>query len=169
MKAFWTTLILLMGCAVPSAQAADVTFNISGKITPSSCDVTLGSGQTVPLGTYSTNVLDRVGKITDLKPFEITLENCPQNYNDVQIKFSGSTASPNTQLLALQPDGATNVGIAIYDNDKTTLIPLDNWSAGKSVSTAQSTTLTFYAAYMSMGQVTQGQANAEATFTLSYN
>lgn len=169
MKAFWTKFILLIGFAVPFAQAADVTFNINGKIKLSPCEVTLGSGQTVPLGTYSTDFLDSPGKITYLQPFEITLDNCPQNYNDVQIKFEGNVATPNPQLLALQPGGAENVGIAIYDNDKTTQIPLNSWSTGKSVSAAQSTTLTFYAAYMSMGKVTQGHANADATFTLSYN
>ncbi|WP_422528275.1 fimbrial protein [Serratia fonticola] len=169
MKTFWTNLILLIGFVVPFVHAADVTFNINGKIKLSPCEVTLGNGQTVPLGTYSTDFLDSVGKVTDLKPFEITLDNCPMNYKDVQIKFEGTAATPNAQLLALQPGGAENVGIAIYDNDKTTLIPLNTWSAGKSVSTAQSTTLTFYAAYMSMGKVAEGHANSDATFTLSYN
>lgn len=169
MKNFWTNLILLIGFVVPFAHAGDVTFNITGKIKYSPCEVTLGKEQTVSLGTYSTDFLNRVGQVTDLQPFEITLDNCPLNYNDVQIKFEGNAATPNAQLLALQPGGAENVGIALYDNDKTTLIPLNTWSAGKSVSTGQSTTLTFYAAYMSMGKVTEGNANSDATFTLSYN
>jgi len=169
MKICWTKLILLIGFAAPFTQAADVIFNISGTINPFPCEVTLGKRQTVPLGTYSTHFLNSVGKVTDLKPFEITLDNCPQNHNNVQIMFGGNAAAPNAQLLALQPGGATNVGIAIYDKDKTTLIPLNSWSAAKSVTTTQSTTLTFYAAYMSMGNVTEGHANSDATFTLSYN
>ncbi len=171
MKTVWTNLILLIGFATPFAHAADVTFNINGKIKITPCEVTLGNRQTVSLGTYSTDSLDFVGKNTDLQPFDITLDNCRLNYNNVQIKFEGNVATPNTQLLALQPGGAENVGIAIYDNDKTTLIPLNTLStgAGKSVSTGQSTTLTFYAAYMSMGKVTEGNANSDATFTLSYN
>ena len=64
---------------------------------------------------------------------------------------------------------AKNVGIALYDSDKTSLIDINSASSGKIVSTEEATTLTFYAAYQATGKVTEGEANADINFTLSYN
>ncbi|MBW5407588.1 fimbrial protein [Morganella morganii] len=152
-----------------ATYAADVVFNITGKIEESACEIIVGNGQTVSLGFFSTGYLQSVGDITPMKPFSITLDNCPDNYNDVQVTFEGDAVPGNPQLLKLQSGGAQNVGIAIYDSDKTTLIPLNTASSGKSVTTTEETALTFYAAYMSTGTVTEGVANADVSFTVSYH
>ncbi|AJJ12805.1 fimbrial family protein [Yersinia rohdei] len=165
----WRSLFLLPLMTISATQAADVIFNISGTIKNGSCIVTSGNNQKVDLGTYSTKFLDNVGKTTPLKPFEITLDNCPANYNGVQVMFEGEMNSQNTQLIAVQSGGANNVGIALYDNDKTTIIPINSKTSGKSVTVNGKTTLAFYAAYMSTGEVTDGSANADISFTISYN
>lgn len=169
MVALWKTGFFLLGCVIPVTHAADVVFNITGKIANSACEVGVGGTQTVRLGTFSAGYLQNIGEITQLEPFDITLGNCPYDYSNVQVTFIGDVASGNTQLLALQPGGAENVGIAIYEKDKTSLIPLNVASSGKSVSATEATTLTFYAAYMSTGTVTEGDANADVNFTISYN
>lgn len=163
------SLFFLPLMALPMAQAADVVFNISGAIKNGSCNVTSDNNQKVDLGMYSTNFLDGVGKTTPLKPFEITLDNCPMNYSGVQVTFEGEVNSQNNQLVAVQSSGAKNVGIALYDSDKTTIIPVNSSASGKSVAINQATTLTFYAAYMSTGEVTDGSANADISFTIVYN
>lgn len=169
MRISWKNIAFLLVCGTSTAQAADVMFNINGTIKNAACSVSFGNNQTVPLGTFSTGYLNSAGKKTPLQPFMITLDNCPYNYNDVQVTFEGDIATGNPQLLALQSGGAQNVGVAIYDSDKTSLIPLNTSSSGKSVSTTQETTLTFYAAYQSTGTVTEGAANADVSFTVSYN
>lgn len=153
----------------PMVKAADVQFNITGIISNSACTVTFGNNQTVKLGTYSTRYLDSVGKSTPLIPFSIIVSDCPQNYQNVQVLFEGDTASGNSELVALHPGGAENVGIALYDSDKVSIIPLNNLSSGKEVSTTQETVLQFYAAYQSTGVVSEGDANADVNFTISYN
>ncbi len=169
MAALWKTSFFLLSCVIQVAHAADVVFNITGKIANSACEVSVGGTQTVRLGTFSTGYLQHTGEITPLEPFDITLGSCPYDYTNVQVTFSGDVASGNTQLLGLQPGGAENVGIAIYEKDKISLIPLNVASSGKSVSTTEDTTLTFYAAYMSTGAVIEGDANADVSFTISYN
>ncbi|HGM5492472.1 TPA: fimbrial protein [Serratia fonticola] len=165
----WRSLFLLPPMMMPMAQAADVIFNISGSIKNGSCTVTSGNNQKVDLGMYSTQFLDGVGKVTPLKPFEIILDNCPINYSGVQVSFVGEENLQNTQLIAVQSGGAKNVGIALYDDDKITVIPVNSMTLGKNVSTSQATTFTFYAAYMATGEVTEGHANADISFTISYN
>ncbi|MFC0229389.1 fimbrial protein [Serratia aquatilis] len=169
MRIFWKSFAFLLISCTSTLQAADVIFNITGIIKNASCSVSFGNNQTVPLGTFSTGYLNSVGKKTPLQPFMIKLDNCPNNYDDVQVTFEGDIDAGNPQLLALQPGGAQNVGVAIYDSDKTSLIPINTASSGKSVSTTQETTLTFYAAYQSTGTVTEGAANADVSFTVSYN
>ncbi|AHM75046.1 fimbrial protein [Yersinia hibernica] len=169
MTLLWRGLFLALLIAAPVVQAADVAFNITGSLKYSPCTVTVGASQNVALGMYSTNFLGGVGETTPLKPFEITVDNCPKNYNDVQVTFEGDVVAENTQLIALQPGGAKNVGIILYDSDKKTVIPVNSATAGKRVSTDQATTLTFYAAYMSTGKVSDGSANADVSFTISYN
>lgn len=165
----WKKGFFFWAVCVPATYGADVQFNITGKIEESACEVSVGGEKTVSLGFFSTRYLQAVGDITPVKPFYITLDNCPDNYNNVQVMFEGDIATGNPQLLAVQPGGAQNVGIAIYEDDKSTLIPLNAASLGKSVSMTQETTLTFYAAYMSMGTVMEGTANADVGFTVSYN
>jgi len=165
----WKNIAFLLVCGTSTAQAADIIFNITGAIKNSACSVSFGNNQKVALGTFSTSYFNGGGVKTPLQPFTIRLDNCPDNFNDVQVTFEGDIAEGNTQLLALQPGGAENVGIAIYDSDKSSLIPLNAPSSGKSVSTVQETTLTFYAAYESTGVVTEGAANADVNFTVSYN
>ncbi len=169
MRTFCTGMLCLwLGCATV-AYGANVRFNITGIIKNAPCIVTVVNQQSVSLGTFSTGYLDNIGKITPLVPFYLTVDNCPQNYSHVQVVFTGDTVDGSPSLLALQPRGATNVGVVLYDSDKTSRIGINTASSDKTVSTGQPTILTFYAAYQSTGAVTEGKANADLSFTLSYN
>ncbi|MDH2368149.1 MULTISPECIES: fimbrial protein [Providencia] len=169
MRIFFSGVIgLLLGCVV-TAQASDIRFDISGVIKNGACSVSLVNTPSVFLGTFSTEYLDNLGKTTPLVPFQLTVDDCPQNYTNVQVTFTGEPLTENPQLIALQAGGAKNVGIALYDSDKTSLIDINSASSGKIISTEEATTLTFYAAYQATGKVTEGEANADINFTLSYN
>lgn len=154
--------------AIPSLQASDVTFNISGSLKHNPCTITTGANQNVDLGIYNINLLSGPGEITPLKPFEIKLNNCPPDSN-IQLKFEGDALTENSHLIALQSGGAENVGIVLYESDQKTVIPINSFSSPKTILTGQENILKFYAAYMATGTVTVGNSNANVNFTISYN
>lgn len=153
---------------IPDLQASDVTFNISGSIKYNPCTITTGANQNVELGTYNLNSFSSAGLISPPKLFEIKLDNCPSN-SSIQVMFAGDALAENNNLIALQPGGAENVGIILYESDQKTVIPINSMSTPKDVLMGQENILKFYAAYMTTGIVTVGKSNANISFTISYN
>ncbi|PFH11522.1 major type 1 subunit fimbrin (pilin) [Collimonas sp. PA-H2] len=170
--------ILLTGSAFGSiANAADGTINFTGNITTVACTVDPTSGVTpnpVLLGNVSTTAFPIFGSSAAPTMFSITLSACPATVTTARAKFDGPTAAGNPNLLALtgagSPGVATFVGIGIYEQDSSTLIPIGALSAPVPVLAANPTTpMNFIAKYVSTGTVTEGTANATSAFTISYN
>lgn len=165
-------MAILAGSALASvAQAADGTINFTGNITDVACTVTPGTKtQTVNLGTISSSGFGGAGSVSGASRFSVSLTSCPASVTTASVVFDGQPDTTNSSLLALTPGGASNVGVGIYEEDSTTLIPVASRSATKSLSTATDTTFNFIAKYVATGAtVSAGAANAVSDFTISYN
>lgn len=164
-----TALTALQGVA----QAADGTINFTGTITDVACTVdTNSASQTVNLGTVSSKAFTSSGSSAAPTRFGITLTNCPEAAANASVKFSGPANSANTSIIALTSgsDVATGVGVGIYEEDASTLIPLGTTSASKALSSTENTTLNFIAKYVATAaSVGTGVANATSDFTIVYN
>jgi len=155
------------------AQAADGNIEFTGAIVSNSCKVT-GTGSSdsnfgVTLGKVHTNALKNSGVTAAPTPFTIKLSDCV-SVTSASVTFDGTLDSNNKSLLKLSPvtDAATFVGIGIYESNSSTLIPLLNKSATKTLINGAAN-LEFVAKYVATGTATPGVANASATFTVNYN
>ena len=153
------------------SHAADVRFEITGEIKNTPCQITVVNDNqpTVNLGIYNTASMTQSGHSTDLVEFNIALEQCPADLNNVQFTFTGQSNSVNTQLLAVNAGGADNVGIAIYEDDGKAIVPLNEKSRGRSIQKNTKNMIAFYANYVATGAVTGGEANSTVDFSISYN
>ncbi|WP_074011109.1 fimbrial protein [Tatumella sp. UCD-D_suzukii] len=140
----WTANIITWGCTVSSAS----------------------SDMTVPLGTWSTRNFSS-GDYTTPVGFTISLSGC--NSNTVAATFTGTSDSTNSNYLALSSTStSSNVAIEIKNSDKQ-LLPLNTISSANAVDSSGNVTMSFFANYIGTGSnVTAGTANADATFTLTY-
>lgn len=167
-------LSLLAGAAfVSAAHAADGTINFTGTITDAACTVTPGSAsQNVALGTVSSTGFKAAGDTSAPTRFDIVLTACPAALTSASVKFDGLTHADNRSLLALSGAGtlATGVGVALFEDNSTTLIPVATGSASKTLNVGSDTTLSYIAKYMATTPtVTAGPANAVSDFTIAYN
>lgn len=155
------------------AHAADGSVNFTGNITDAACTVdTNSASQTVTLGNVSSSAFSAVGSTAAPTKFSINLTNCPETVTSASVKFDGRVNSTNNDLLSVNTDStATGVGVAIYESDSATQIPLLTSSVAQAIdSTAATNTLSFVAKYMATAaKVTAGSANAVTDFTIIYN
>ncbi|MBO2675583.1 fimbrial protein [Shewanella algae] len=171
MKKVLCVMLPVVALSTTTAFAADGTINFTGEITSAACTVDAASAnQNVALGTVNSSVFSGVGVVAAPTKFDITLTNCDAAVTSVNVSFDGPADSNNSQLLAL--DGASTaagVGIALYEDDATTLIPLATKSKSHSLNTGADTTISYVAKYMATASsVTAGSANASTNFTVSY-
>jgi len=171
------TLIALSLLAAPvafsSAYAADGSINFTGNITDAACTVdTDSASQTINLGTVSSKAFQAAGATAAPTKFDIKLTQCPVTVTSASVKFDGSIDSNNSDLLALSNSStAQGLGVAIYESNSATQIPLLTASAAQTIDSAAATnTLSFVAKYMATANtVTAGSANAVTDFTIVYN
>lgn len=152
--------------------ASDGTINFTGTITDTACTVdTSSANQTVNLGTVARTGFTAVGSTSAATKFTIGLTSCPSSVTAARVKFDGIANSTNSNLLSLNSDQtATNVGVGIYEQDGSTLIPLATQSASKTISSTATNTLTYVAKYYAVATpVGAGSANSTATFSIVYN
>ncbi|WP_406909113.1 fimbrial protein [Klebsiella oxytoca] len=167
-------ITLLAGSGLISlANAADGTINFTGIILESACTISAGHGsQSVVLGGVNKSAFTAAGNTAAPTKFSITLSSCPAAVTSARVTFDGKTDTANSSLLALTPGAgiATGVGIGIYEDNNTTIIPISVHSAAKTLSTTEQTTFNFIAKYVSTAAtVTAGPADAVSDFTISYN
>lgn len=153
-----------------TAFAADGTINFKGSITDVACEITTASAsQDVTLGNVSAKSFSAAGDTAAATKFTIKVSGCPDSISGAAVRFDGEVDAVNNQILALSPgESATNVGIAIYESDSSTLIPMQTDSATKSLESGDND-LNFIAKYYATSaNVTAGSANASTTFTITY-
>lgn len=163
-----------------AAHAADGTINFTGEILDSACTVdTSTSTQTVNLGKIPKSAFTGVGQVAAATRFSIVLNNCPAAVTSASVKFDGTADANDADILALSSgQTAQGVGVALYEEDGVTPVPLatqsksltlDTSSAGSPAVAANSNTMTFVAKYKATkATVVAGTANATSDFTITY-
>lgn len=158
--------------ALQTANAADGVINFTGNITGTACVVEPSAiAQPVDLGTVSTAAFaGGTGATAASKRFNIVLKSCPASVTTAKVRFDGTTNSANPSILSLSSgQTATNVGVALYEQDNATLIPVGSTSASVTLLEDVDNTLTYFAKYMSTGTtVGAGTANSSTSFTVTY-
>lgn len=152
--------------------AHDLTINLTGKIYDATCTLSADStNKSVPMATVSAKSFSQPGNTTSPVKFTLNLENCATDMNGVEVTMAGAADANNPKLLALDPasDTATGIAIALQDEDHT-LIPVNGTSKLYSLNPqGGNATLVFYAEYMATGgEVSAGEADASATFSMIY-
>lgn len=164
-------LSLLLSTTLP-AWAVDGTINFTGAITDTACKVDGASAnQNVTLGTVASSGFSGAGSVAAPTKFSIILTDCPASATTAQVSFDGNTSGTNPTLLSLgSGQTASNVGVAIYEEDGTTQIPVGVHSKAWNLSAKNANTLNYIAKYMATAStVGQGTANATTSFTVVYN
>ena len=157
--------------ALQATYAADGVINFNGTITGTACVVDPSAiSQPVELGTVSTAAFSGgSGATAAAKRFNIVLKSCPASVTSASVRFDGTTNTTNPSILALTTgQTATNVGVAIYEQDSATLIPVGTSSASVALQEDIDNTLTYFAKYMATGVVGAGSAKSSTSITVTY-
>lgn len=173
-KVLLASAVVLASMLAAQSYAAGGSIAITGSVIDKGCDVVGGVGSvTLELGVVAATAFSGVGTTQSAAPLNISLNNCPVGIGAVGVVFDGSVDALNADLLALTPaeDGAKGVGVAFYENDGATLIPMRHQSAYIDLAEGETTVeLDYVAKYMATSAaVTGGKADAVANFTLVYN
>ena len=143
-----------------------------GEIIAESCRVEAGDRQmVVTMGQIASNRFHATGEDAISVPFDIHLQECNTAVSQhVGVAFTGVADGKNPDVLSVGegPGIATGIGIALFDKDNS-LIPLNQPPRRWMQIYTGPTTLHFVAKYRATGkQVTGGVANAQASFSLTY-
>lgn len=171
-KIFVLTSTILGLPLANTAMAADGTIQFTGNIVDTACVVnTESKNQTVNLGNVATTAFSASGASAAPTRFTIKLTDCPSSITNASVRFDGTADANNSQILALNSgQTATNVGVAIYESNNTTLIPLTADSQQVTLTPDTTNELTYIAKYYATAYpVTAGTANATTSFTIIYN
>ncbi|MBL5903126.1 fimbrial protein [Serratia fonticola] len=153
------------------AIAADGKINFTGDILETACKVDTTT-QTVPMGTINKSAFSGPGDLAAPKKFSITLKDCPISVTSARVTFDGEADTANSSLLALNEAGAaTGVGLALFESDGSTPVPVSVASKAITLDTEASNinTLSYIAKYMATGPIVAGNGNATTDFTVIYN
>ncbi|WP_241627658.1 fimbrial protein [Rosenbergiella epipactidis] len=152
-----------------STYAAN-SVNFVGNVYNTACTLTVGNTGSVQMGNVLTGDFTAAGDTTRDVEFPVTFSGCPNAIPNAQIKFDGSADSVNSNLLAINTGTgmAKGLGIAIYEKNKTQILPLGTFSSSISL-TGGGATANFVAKYMATSStVSAGGANATANITVIY-
>jgi type 1 fimbria pilin len=176
----------VMTMAAGSAFAADAstsvvtvtggTVHFKGSLVDAACSVSTDSAdQIVDLGQHPLHDFKNVGDKSELRPFNIKLEDCDTTVaSTAAVAFSGAVDSTNTDLLAIDATagngaGASGVGIQILDEKSEVVTPDGSKFSAPHTLIDGENILNFKSQYVSTAaSPTAGQANADATFIMQY-
>lgn len=165
--------VVTVTCISFAANAADGTINFTGTILDSACTVdTSTANQSVNLGKVVKSAFEAKGSVAAATRFNIILNNCPDSVTSASVKFDGAADANDSSILSLASgQTAKGVGVAFYEEDEVTPIPLATASKSLNLNTVEknSNKMTFIAKYKAtMDKVVAGTANAASDFTISY-
>ncbi|MCG8709348.1 fimbrial protein [Brenneria sp. 4F2] len=169
-----TAVLASIPLVASSVFAADGTINFTGTVLNSACSVdSTATSTTVSLGNVSAASLGSVGSFAGGSPFKISMTNCPTTVSAASITFDGNSADGKT--LSLDNLGGTGiasgVGVALFEADGVTRIPLSTASKFITLDTSATSvvnTLNFIAKYVAIDTVSPGTANSSTNFTITY-
>ena len=146
-----------------------INFVISNTIKPivSSCTT---PSITVPLGKQYSNKFKGVGSVIGERAFSIKLNNCPAGINSISYRLDpvNSALDAVNGILALDPGGATGVGIKITDDNNAAVGLGVSREFLKSVAEGSYAIPLKAAYYKTSDTVVGGAANASMQFTITY-
>ncbi len=112
--------LLIVAAVASMANAADVTINISGKITDAPCtvDASGGANPSIKLGdNIASTTLASNGATSTWVPFSIKLINCPPSKNNIIATFTGTSDNADAGSLYANTGDAKNVAVQFTDAD----------------------------------------------------
>ena len=156
-------LPLLSAGAVQAAESGQVNF--TGQIMADSCVVS-STTQNVDLGLVSKSSIANAGMSSPKVPFSIDLSNCDAG-QPVMLKMTANAVGGETDII--QTTGAaTGVGVGVWESGAGSRLAIGNNSVSKAADGSGVLSFPFEAAYVSLGNVAAGTANATATFEVFY-
>ncbi|WP_241666519.1 fimbrial protein [Jejubacter calystegiae] len=173
---------LASGVFGTQALAADGTIYFEGKLTATTCDITVdgqASPATVVLPEVSTSLLQTLGETTADTGFSIELANCTgvtSTSTAAAFFENGSTVDTTTYNLLNTDegvtDGATNVQLQLLDQQ--TEQPLQVGNTSQTTNTTRidmssgSASLPYTVRYYAMGATTPGTVKSQVNFSIDY-
>lgn len=168
---------LTIASAAGTALASDGTITINGKVTDTTCDISVNGGNasnTVTLPTVSTSALASTGATAAPTPFDIVLSGCTGSAQTSASTFfeTGVNVDSNSGRLnnAATDDAATNVQIELLNKDSgvinigSALEQGDVWTAFDQ----DNTKMTYIAQYYATAQATAGNVSTSVTYSIVY-
>ncbi|AHG20871.1 hypothetical protein Z042_15620 [Chania multitudinisentens RB-25] len=153
----------------------EINIELRGNIVNYSCVVAAESRNlSVELGSWPTRFLQGTAGGTPEVPFTLQLSGCPGE-KTLQVYFAGQSADGAAHLLGLSNDStATNVGVALLNQNKEPLPPNAFGSSNTAVTTDANgnATLHYYARYAviaAASPIQAGSANASAALMIDYD
>ena len=181
----YTTALSAVALVISSAFAASVfaadgTITINGKITDTTCTISVDGGSndaTVTLPTVSSSSLAASGQTAGATPFNISLSNCSgtslntdSTYFEPGAYVDSVTGRLNIDTTA--SDAATNVQVELLNANMSAIV------AGASVANGQNDvpvdisagngTLNYFAQYYATGASTAGSVTTQVDYTMTY-
>ncbi len=146
----------------------------SGSVVAGTCSIAAGDAtKSVLLPGVPNSVLASQGDEAGAVPFSLTFENC--TVGDVAYAhFSPVTNMANIDGSHIKNTGsATNVALALYEQDGTTAIDLSQARAGEAVGDSASApgndvTLNYVVKYHAKGAATAGTVNGQLLYDIAY-
>lgn len=182
LKKTFIAAALITGVIGTQAQAADGTIYFEGKLTATTCDITVdgqASPATVILPEVSTSRLQTAGETIGDTGFSIQLANCTgvtSTSTAAAFFENGSTVDTSTfNLLNTDEgmtDGATNVQLQLVD--KVSELPLQVGNTNQTTNTTRidmssgSASLPYTVRYYAMGATTPGTVKSQVNFSIDY-
>ncbi|SUP39624.1 fimbrial protein [Vibrio owensii] len=171
--AFGVSLVAL------NANASDGTINFIGKVTASTCDISIngsGADAIITLPTVSTNVLSAVGDTAGRTNFTMELTNCsPASGNVFSYFESGADVDAASGRLTnnLTADNSTGVDLQLLDSDAAPIKVGDSSQMTDSEQVAidtgtASATLNYAVEYYATAAATAGDLASTVTYSISY-
>jgi len=165
-------LLFSMAPSVAHAELANINFVMNATLVAYSCEVSPASKELfVAMGNWSTKQFFTASRSTAPVRFTINLENCSDLKQGITVMFNGTSDANNPALLSVAGgDSARGVAIAILDKSRVPLPLAQSVNMPDPTNGGRSAELVFYAQYIATGKnVSAGKADADATFTLSYD
>ncbi|MCS3433413.1 fimbrial protein [Klebsiella sp. BIGb0407] len=153
----------------PAVNGGKITFN--GEVTSGACAVSgSDTDKIVTLDTVKATTFKAANQLANAKKsFTISLLDCEDTVDTVQISFNGQTVADNAGVLAntAGAGSAQNVGLQLFNPDGT---ELKVGALSSKINLTKSTTIPLSVDYKSTGAaVTAGSVQSAANFMLTYN
>lgn len=175
-----SAVALLIGSTFAvNALASDGTITINGKITDTTCTVSVDNGAasaTVTLPTISTTALPAAAAVAGTTPFNISLKDCSGTALKASTYFeAGAFTDASTGRLNIDSavaGAATNVQVQLLNADRQAIVAGASKAAGQNdlpvdISTG-SATLNYFAQYYATGTVGAGSVTTQVDYTITY-